>query len=134
MIERARSTEETRAKRARVERDSVAGAAEYEHKNGNQDVLFTAIDRAVIDKLRASDLDDMKPIDALNLLAELKKQVSELPEEISDLLGCERLSKPAQESSASWIAAKPKIANKVAISAARSGDFASTTNMLGPTP
>ncbi len=51
------------------------GAAEYEHKNGNQNVLFTAIDRAVIDKLRDSDLDDMKPIDALNLLAELKRQV-----------------------------------------------------------
>lgn len=51
------------------------GAAEFGHKNGNQNVLFTAIDRAVIDKLRGADLDEMKPIDALNLLAELKKQV-----------------------------------------------------------
>ncbi len=51
------------------------GAAEFGQKNGNQNVLFTAIDRAVIEKLKGADLDEMKPIDALNLLAELKKQV-----------------------------------------------------------
>ena len=51
------------------------GAAEFGHSNGNQNVLFTAIDRSVIDQLRGADLDEMKPIDALNLLAELKKQV-----------------------------------------------------------
>jgi len=44
--------------------------------NGNQNVLFTALDRAVIDRLKAADLDELKPIEALNLLAELKKQVS----------------------------------------------------------
>jgi DNA mismatch repair protein MutS len=52
------------------------GAAEPGHGNGNQNVLFTAIDREVIDKLRGADLDKLKPIDALNLLAELQKQVS----------------------------------------------------------
>ncbi len=51
------------------------GATEFGHKNGNQNVLFTAIDRSVIEKLKGADLDEMKPIDALNLLAELKKQV-----------------------------------------------------------
>lgn len=51
------------------------GAGEFGHSNGNQNVLFTAMDREVIEKLRAADLDEMKPIDALNLLAELKKQV-----------------------------------------------------------
>jgi hypothetical protein len=30
----------------------------------------------VIDKLRGTDLDQLKPLDALNLLAELKKQIS----------------------------------------------------------
>jgi len=47
------------------------------HGNGNhaQNVLFTALDRAVLDKLRSADLDQLKPIDALNLLAELKKQI-----------------------------------------------------------
>jgi DNA mismatch repair protein MutS len=44
--------------------------------NGNQSVLFTALDRAVIDRLKAADLDELKPIEALNLLAELKKQIS----------------------------------------------------------
>jgi DNA mismatch repair protein MutS len=44
--------------------------------NGHQEVLFTALDRAVLDKLRDSDLDNLKPLDALNLLAELKKQIT----------------------------------------------------------
>jgi len=41
-----------------------------------QEVLFTPIDREVLEKLRSLDLDDLKPIDALNLLAALKKQIS----------------------------------------------------------
>src|SRR5215472_7287150 len=44
--------------------------------NGHQQILFTPLDRAVLDKLREADLDDLKPLDALNLLAELKKQIS----------------------------------------------------------
>jgi DNA mismatch repair protein MutS len=44
--------------------------------NGEQAVLFTALDREVIEKLRGADLDQLKPLDALNLLAELKKQIS----------------------------------------------------------
>ena len=41
-----------------------------------QQVLFTPIDREVLEKLRSLNLDDLKPIDALNLLATLKKQIS----------------------------------------------------------
>jgi DNA mismatch repair protein MutS len=52
------------------------GASEAGHSNGNQEVLFTPLDREVLDKLRQADLDQLKPIDALNLLAELKKQIS----------------------------------------------------------
>jgi DNA mismatch repair protein MutS len=52
----------------------VAGPSE--NGNGSQAVMFTALDRDVIDKLRSANLDELKPIDALNLLAELKKQVS----------------------------------------------------------
>jgi DNA mismatch repair protein MutS len=53
------------------------GAHEGEKGNGSgQSLMFTALDRAVIDKLKAADLDQLKPIEALNLLAELKKQVS----------------------------------------------------------
>jgi DNA mismatch repair protein MutS len=52
------------------------GANGSGNHNGDQAVLFTALDREVIDKLRGADLDQLKPLDALNLLAELKKQIS----------------------------------------------------------
>jgi DNA mismatch repair protein MutS len=52
------------------------GATDPAHKNGNQRILFTALDREVLDKLREADLDQLKPLDALNLLAALKKQIS----------------------------------------------------------
>ena len=41
-----------------------------------QEVLFTPLDRAVLDKLREADLDHLAPLDALNLLAQLKRQIS----------------------------------------------------------
>jgi DNA mismatch repair protein MutS len=44
--------------------------------SGEQQALFTPIDREVLDALRAADLDHLRPIDALNLLAQLKKQIS----------------------------------------------------------
>jgi DNA mismatch repair protein MutS len=52
------------------------GATNGANGNGSQAVMFTALDRAVIEKLRAANLDELKPIDALNLLAELKKEIS----------------------------------------------------------
>ena len=51
------------------------GAPGHSPNNGNQSVLFTALDRAVLDKLRNADLDNLKPLEALNLLADLKKQI-----------------------------------------------------------
>jgi DNA mismatch repair protein MutS len=45
-------------------------------RKAQQEVLFTPLDRAVLDKLREADLDHLAPIDALNLLAQLKKQIS----------------------------------------------------------
>lgn len=59
--------------------DAAAGsaaAASAQRKNGHQEVLFTPLDREVLDQLRAADLDNLRPIDALNLLAALKKQIS----------------------------------------------------------
>jgi len=56
--------------------NGAVGSPSPHRRNGHQEVLFTALDRAVLDKLRDSDLDQLKPIDALNLLAELKKQIS----------------------------------------------------------
>jgi len=39
------------------------GAADPAHKNGNQQILFTALDREVLEKLRDADLDQLKPLD-----------------------------------------------------------------------
>jgi DNA mismatch repair protein MutS len=55
---------------------SPGAAGEGPGGNGHQQILFTPLDRAVLDKLRDADLDQLKPLDALNLLAELKKQIS----------------------------------------------------------
>ena len=52
------------------------GATDPTHPNGTQEVLFTALDRAVLEKLRAANLDNLKPLEALNLLSDLKKQIS----------------------------------------------------------
>ncbi len=52
------------------------GAVDPARHNGHQQALFTALDREVLEKLRGADLDQLKPLDALNLLAELKKQIS----------------------------------------------------------
>ncbi len=40
-----------------------------------QQALFTPLDRRVLDALREADIDNLKPVEALNLLAELKKQI-----------------------------------------------------------
>jgi len=42
---------------------------------GKQETLFTPLDREVLEALRSADLDTLRPIDALNLLAQLKKQI-----------------------------------------------------------
>jgi DNA mismatch repair protein MutS len=52
------------------------GAVNGGNGNGSQGVMFTALDRAVIERLKSANLDELKPIEALNLLAELKKQIS----------------------------------------------------------
>src|SRR5258707_524807 len=52
------------------------GATDPTHPNGTQEVLVTPLDRAGLEKLRAADLDQLKPLDALNLLAQLKKEIS----------------------------------------------------------
>lgn len=51
------------------------GATNGSHPPAQQ-AMFTPIDREVLEAIRAADLDNLKPLDALNLLAQLKKQVS----------------------------------------------------------
>jgi len=52
------------------------GAAAGSNGAGEQQAMFTAIDREVLEALRGADLDTLRPLDALNLLAKLKKQIS----------------------------------------------------------
>jgi DNA mismatch repair protein MutS len=52
------------------------GATDPTHPSITQEVLFTPLDRAVLEKLRSADLDNLKPLEALNLLADLKKQIT----------------------------------------------------------
>lgn len=59
----------------RLSETLTPGASISPNGNGHQEVLFTALDRMILDKLRDADLDQLKPIDALNLLSELKKQI-----------------------------------------------------------
>jgi DNA mismatch repair protein MutS len=75
VIERAREVLK-RHEQSEHELSETLSPGATDSSNGNQQVLFTPLDRAVLDKLRDSDLDQLKPIDALNLLAQLKKQIS----------------------------------------------------------
>lgn len=76
VIERAR---EVLRRHEKAERELSAelspGARNGQGGGPAQQAMFTAIDRAVLDTLRDADLDNLKPLDALNLLAELKKQI-----------------------------------------------------------
>ena len=51
------------------------GAASSGEPLPEQQALFTPLDRRVLEALRAADIDNLKPVEALNLLAELKKQI-----------------------------------------------------------
>ena len=55
--------------------ETLTPGAALANGNGHQEVLFTTLDRMILDRLRDADLDQLKPLDALNLLAELKKQI-----------------------------------------------------------
>ena len=78
MIERAREVlRKHEQSEHEVSEALTPGAMDGVNGNGHaQNVMFTALDRSVIEKLKAADLDQLKPIEALNLLAELKKEVS----------------------------------------------------------
>jgi DNA mismatch repair protein MutS len=51
------------------------GSGNGSHGAQQQDI-FTSLDREVVNAIRAADLDHLNPLDALNLLAQLKKQVT----------------------------------------------------------
>ncbi|HUN60993.1 MAG TPA: DNA mismatch repair protein MutS [Candidatus Sulfotelmatobacter sp.] len=77
VIERAREVLERHEQSEHELSETLSpGAAGGRNGDSAQTVLFTALDRAVIDRLKSANLDELKPLDALNLLAELKKQVT----------------------------------------------------------
>src|SRR5580692_4483006 len=78
VIERAREVLKKHEQSEHQLSEKLSPGAAEAAANGHaaQSILFTPLDRAVLDKLRDADLDQLKPLDALNLLAELKKQVS----------------------------------------------------------
>jgi DNA mismatch repair protein MutS len=78
VIERAREVLKKHEQSEHQLSEKLSPGATEAASNGHaaQSLLFTPLDRAVLDKLREADLDQLKPIDALNLLAELKKQIS----------------------------------------------------------
>ncbi|HWZ97948.1 MAG TPA: DNA mismatch repair protein MutS [Candidatus Dormibacteraeota bacterium] len=77
VIERAREVLKKHEQSEHVLSETLTpGAAGHANGTANQEVLFTPLDRAVLDRLRSANLDDLKPLDALNLLADLKKQIS----------------------------------------------------------
>jgi len=75
VVERAREVLQKHEQSEHELSETLTPGADNAHHNGHQQVLFTALDREILDKLRAADLDQLKPIDALNLLSELKKQI-----------------------------------------------------------
>ncbi len=51
------------------------GTSENGESMPEQEALFTPLDRHVLEALRSADVNNLKPVEALNLLAELKKQI-----------------------------------------------------------
>jgi len=60
----------------KLSEELTPGASPNGQSAAGQEALFTAIDRTVLEALRGANLDELKPIEALNLLAALKKQLS----------------------------------------------------------
>jgi DNA mismatch repair protein MutS len=76
VIERAREILQRHEQSEHQLSEKLSPTASPHNGAGTQQPLFTPIDREVLDALRAADLDNLRPLEALNLLARLKKQVS----------------------------------------------------------
>src|SRR5579863_3169161 len=76
VIERAREILKRHEQSEHQLSEKLAPSPSPANGAGGQHALFTPIDREVLEALRTADLDQLRPLDALNLLAELKKQIS----------------------------------------------------------
>ena len=70
VIERAREVLKRHERREKAVKEELSPGAAAE-----QLALLTPLDQRIVDTLRAADLDRLSPLEALNLLAELKKQL-----------------------------------------------------------
>ncbi len=75
VIERAREILASHERRAHSLSGRLAGGAESPGTNPVQLTIFTPLNAEVVRAIEQADLDTMKPIEALNLLAELKRQI-----------------------------------------------------------
>jgi len=76
VIERAREVLRRHEQSEHQLSEKLSPAAPSSNGDHEQQALFTPIGREVLEALRSADLDNLRPIDALNLLAQLKKQIS----------------------------------------------------------
>jgi DNA mismatch repair protein MutS len=76
VIERAREILRRHEQSEHQLSEKLSPGAPASEPPAEQQAMFTAIDREVLEALRDADLDNLKPIEALNLLARLKKQIS----------------------------------------------------------
>ena len=73
VVERAREVlAEHERSEEKVSEDLTPGAVP---QSSMQLTLFTALNQDIVRRLAEANLDELRPIDALNLLAELKKQL-----------------------------------------------------------
>ena len=76
VIERAREILRRHEQSEHQLSEKLSPGASGPEAAAEQQAMFTAIDREVLEAIRNADLDNLKPLDALNLLAQLKKQIS----------------------------------------------------------
>jgi DNA mismatch repair protein MutS len=60
----------------RAETQQVATAMKEEPQRQMQMTMFTPLSQRIVDRIEELDVDDMTPREALNLLAELKKELT----------------------------------------------------------
>ncbi len=79
VIERAREILSRHESSEHELTERLTPGAGHSAAHGNspaQQPMFTPIDREILEALRAADVDNLKPIDALNLIERLKKQIT----------------------------------------------------------
>jgi len=74
VIRRAR---EVLAEHETVEQSAVTHLAKEKSKDGDplQLTIFTPLSQKIVDRIKETDLNAISPLEALNLLHELKKQI-----------------------------------------------------------